>query len=134
MMHNKQIPLETWHSPGGRLRNQIHHCLIDGWYHSEVIEVKAWELEAALLGVSEPELLSLHDKRKNTIGYTREQTEQEWFDEECELVNEEKNACRANAIQKWTRTAYNKYRQTIERDQKRGNCLESSQGYLTRRL
>jgi hypothetical protein len=35
----------------------------------------------------------------NTIGYTRKQAGKEWFDEECEKVNEEKGACRANANQ-----------------------------------
>jgi hypothetical protein len=28
----------------------------------------------------------------NTIGYTRKQTNKEWFDEECAKVNEEKNS------------------------------------------
>jgi hypothetical protein len=62
------------------------------------------ELEAELSGASEPEPLSLNDKWRrmeeavqkvatNTIDYTRKQAEKEWFDEECEKVNEEKNVC-----------------------------------------
>jgi hypothetical protein len=35
----------------------------------------------------------------NTIGYTRKQAGKEKFDEESKKVDEEKNACRANAIQ-----------------------------------
>jgi hypothetical protein len=32
----------------------------------------------------------------NTIGYARKQAGKEWFDEECEQVNEEKNACKCH--------------------------------------
>jgi hypothetical protein len=39
-MH-KRIHLESWHSPDGRTRNQIVHCLIDGRHFSDVIDVKA---------------------------------------------------------------------------------------------
>jgi hypothetical protein len=35
----------------------------------------------------------------NTIGYTRKQTNKEWFDKECAKVNVEKNATRECAIQ-----------------------------------
>jgi hypothetical protein len=53
--------------------------------------------------------LSLDDKWKqmesaaqkvaeNTIGYTRKQTKNEWFDEECARVNEKKNAAKARAF------------------------------------
>jgi hypothetical protein len=37
-MH-KRIYLETWHSPDGRTRNQINHCMNDGRYFSDVIDV-----------------------------------------------------------------------------------------------
>jgi hypothetical protein len=47
----------------------------------------------------------------NTIGYTRKQAGKEWFDEECVKMDEEKNACRANAIHRRTRAAKDKYRQ-----------------------
>ena len=170
-MH-KRIHLETWHSPDGRTRNQIDHCLIDGRHFSDVIDIMARrganidsdhmlvviklryrisrasctnpqqlrrfavdrltdrgvatryrdELEAELQGAPEPESLSLDDKWKrmetavrkvaeNTIGYTRKQARNEWFDEECELVNEEKNALRARTIQRSTRTKKNAYKQ-----------------------
>jgi hypothetical protein len=33
--------------------------------------------------------------KTKTIGYTRKQAGKEWFDKECEKVNEEKNACRS---------------------------------------
>jgi hypothetical protein len=47
----------------------------------------------------------------NTIGYTRKQAGKVWFHEECENVNEEKNAYRANAIHRVTRPAQDKYKQ-----------------------
>jgi hypothetical protein len=47
----------------------------------------------------------------NIIGYTRKEAGKEWLDEECEKVNEEKNACRANAIHRRTRAAKVIYRQ-----------------------
>jgi hypothetical protein len=48
----------------------------------------------------------------NTIGYTRKQTNKEWFDEECAKVNEKKNAARERAIQIKTRGAKNAYKLT----------------------
>jgi hypothetical protein len=39
----------------------------------------------------------------NTIGYTRKQSNKEWFNEECAKLNEEKNAVRDRAIQIKTR-------------------------------
>jgi hypothetical protein len=39
----------------------------------------------------------------NTIGYTRKQANKEWFEEECAMVNEEKNAGRERLIQIKTR-------------------------------
>jgi hypothetical protein len=33
---------------------------------------------------------------ENTIGYTRKQARNEWFDEECARVNEKKNAAIQN--------------------------------------
>jgi hypothetical protein len=78
------------------------------------------ELESELQGVhAQP--LSLDKKCKkleetiqrvatNTIGYTRKQANQEWFDKECAEVNEEKNAARKRAIQNNTRGAKNAYK------------------------
>jgi hypothetical protein len=59
------------------------------------------ELEAELSGASEPEPLSLNDKWRRveeavrkvatkTIGYTRKQAGNEWFDEECKKMNEKR--------------------------------------------
>jgi hypothetical protein len=39
-MH-KRIHLQTWHSSDGHTLNQIDHCLIDGRYFSDVIDVMA---------------------------------------------------------------------------------------------
>jgi hypothetical protein len=46
----------------------------------------------------------------HTIGYTRKQTNKEWFDEKCAEVNEEKNAARERAIQIKTRGVKNAYK------------------------
>jgi hypothetical protein len=46
----------------------------------------------------------------NTIGYTRKQAYNEWFDEECAMVNEEKNAARERVIQNHTRAAKKAYK------------------------
>jgi hypothetical protein len=84
-------------------------------------------LEAELQGAPEPESLSLDDKWKrmetalrkvaeNNIGYTRKQAVNEWFDEECEVVNEEKNALKAIDTQRHTRTAYNNYKKSRTRE------------------
>jgi hypothetical protein len=53
---------------------------------------------------------------ENTIGYTRKQAVNEWFDEECEVGNEEKNALKAIDTQGHTRTAYNNYKQAHTRE------------------
>jgi hypothetical protein len=34
-------PLQTWHSPDGRIYNQIDYCMIGGRQLSDVIDVKA---------------------------------------------------------------------------------------------
>jgi hypothetical protein len=88
-MH-KQVHLETEHTPDGRNRNQIDHCLIDGRHFSDGIDAKArrganidsdhmlmvikfknsratiycYELEVELSGALEPEPLSLDDNWK----------------------------------------------------------------------
>jgi hypothetical protein len=46
----------------------------------------------------------------NTFGYSRKQANNEWFDEECAKVNEEKNAAKERAIQNNTRGAKNAYK------------------------
>jgi hypothetical protein len=46
----------------------------------------------------------------NTIGYTRQQANKEWFDEECANVNEEKNFARERAIQIKIRGVKNAYK------------------------
>jgi hypothetical protein len=85
------------------------------------------ELEAELSSASEPEPLILNEKwrqmeeavRKiatNTIRYTQKQAGKEWFDEACEMVNEEKNACRANAIHRRTRAAKEIYGQARSKE------------------
>jgi hypothetical protein len=45
-----------------------------------------------------------------------QQAGKEWFDEECEKVNEEKNACRANAIHRRTKAAKEIYRQARSKE------------------
>jgi hypothetical protein len=46
----------------------------------------------------------------NTSGYTRKHANKEWFDEECAMRNEEKNAAKEQAIQTKTRGAKNAYK------------------------
>jgi hypothetical protein len=90
--------------------------------YGNVATIYRHEVEAELSGGSEPGPVSLNDKWKrmeeavreemtNTISYTRKQAGKEWFDEECENVNEEKNACRANAIHRLTRAEKDEYKQ-----------------------
>jgi hypothetical protein len=83
------------------------------------------ELEAELSGASVPESLRLMEEAvqkvaTKTIGDTRKQAGKEWFDEGCEKVNVEKNACRANGIYRVTSATrqQDKYRQarSIERN------------------
>jgi hypothetical protein len=62
----------------------------------------------------------------NTIGYTRKQVNNEWFDEECAKENEEKPAARERAIQNNTRDAY--------KLAWRGVCSEKRQGNSTKKL
>jgi hypothetical protein len=81
------------------------------WFKLKKIFCSVHELETELSCASEPEPLSLDNKWKgieetvrkvttNDMDYSRKQAGKEWFDEECEKVKEEKNACRANAIQR----------------------------------
>jgi hypothetical protein len=54
----------------------------------------------------------------NTVGYTRKQTNKEWFDKFANR-NEEKNAARERAIQTKTRRAKNVYKLARKRLQLR---------------
>jgi hypothetical protein len=106
---------------------QLRRFAVERLNDGNVATMYRHELEAELSGASEPEPLNLNDKwrqmevavRKvatNTIGYTRKQAGKEWFDEECEKVNEEKNACRANTIHRRTRAAKEIYRQARSKE------------------
>jgi hypothetical protein len=53
---------------------------------------------------------TIHRVATNTIGNTRKQAKKEFFDEECDKVNEEKNGARERAIQNNTRGAKNTYK------------------------
>jgi hypothetical protein len=63
-------------------------------YHDEL------ETELCLRSVMESERTesAVQKVAENTIGYKRKQARNDWFDEECEMVNENKNAARARAI------------------------------------
>jgi hypothetical protein len=52
-----------------------------------------------------------HSGKHHRLHYTRKLAVNEWFDEECEVVNEEKNTLKAIDTQRHTRTAYNNYEQ-----------------------
>jgi hypothetical protein len=99
------------------------------------------ELESELQGV-QAQPLSLYEECKklketirrvatNTIGYTRKQTNKEWFDEECTKVIEEKNAARERAIQNKTRGAKNAYKLAHTKDRR---LFRKRQGSSTKRL
>jgi hypothetical protein len=71
-----------------QLRRFAVECLNDG----NVATMYRHELEAELSGASEPEPLSLDDKLKwmeEAVRKVVTNTEKEWFNEECEKVNEE---------------------------------------------
>jgi deoxyhypusine synthase len=99
------------------------------------------ELESELRGV-QAQPLSLDEKSKKleetilrvattTIGYTRQQANKEWFNEEFAKGNEEKNATRERAIQIKPRGAKNGYKLPVR---KKGVCSEKRQGSSTKRL
>jgi hypothetical protein len=66
----------------------------------------------------------------NTIGYKRKQANKEWFDEECVMVNEEKNAAREPSKSKPEEPRM----LTNKPAQKRGLCSEKRHGSSKKRL
>jgi hypothetical protein len=83
---------------------QLRRFAVDRLKNRDVASRYCDELESELQGV-QAQPLSLNEKCKkleetihrvatNTIGYTRKQANKEWFDEECAMVNEEKNPAR----------------------------------------
>jgi hypothetical protein len=65
------------------------------------------------------------------VGYTKKQTnkDEEWFDEECAKVNEEKNTVRERAIQIKTRGAKNAYKPARTKE---SVCSEIRRGSSTK--
>jgi hypothetical protein len=99
---------------------QLRRFAVDRLKDRDVASRYYDELESELQGV-QAQPLSLDKKCKkleetiqrvatNTIGYTRKQANKEWFDEECEMVTEENNAAREQAIQIKTRGVKNAYK------------------------
>jgi hypothetical protein len=87
---------------------QLGRFAVNRLKHREVGSRYYDELESELQGVQAQPLSSdeKYKKLEETIqrvatntGYTRKQANEEWFDEECAKVNEEKNAARERAIQ-----------------------------------
>jgi hypothetical protein len=75
---------------------------------------------------------ALRKVAENTIGYTRKQAVNEWFDEECEVVNEEKNALKAIETHKGKPEQRTTTINKLARE--RGTCLEGRKGNSRRRL
>jgi hypothetical protein len=48
---------------------------------------------------------TVREVAENTVGYTRKQARNEWFDEECARVNEKKNAAMVRAFGVKTKNA-----------------------------
>jgi hypothetical protein len=59
----------------------------------------------------------------NTIGSMRKQANKEWFEEECEKVNEETNAATERAIQIQTRGAKNAYKLARTKERSKNQVL-----------
>jgi hypothetical protein len=62
--------------------------------------------------------------QKTPSATPRKQAVIEWFDEECEVVNEEKNALKVLDTQRRTRTAYNNYKQARTREEREEALIE----------
>jgi hypothetical protein len=88
---------------------QLRRFAVDRLKNRDVASRYYDKLVSELQGV-QAQPLSLDEKCKklketiqrvatNTIGYTRKQANKEWFNEECAMVNELKNAARKPAIQ-----------------------------------
>jgi hypothetical protein len=67
----------------------------------------------------------------NTIGYTRKQSNKEWFDEKCAKLNKKKIAARDRAIQIKTRGAKNDYKLARTKERR---LFREKQGSSTKRL
>jgi hypothetical protein len=104
--------------PATKNKKQLRRFAVDKLKARDVTSRYYDELEYKLQGVIQAQPLNLDEQSKkqeetiqrvarNTIGYTRKQTNKEWFNEECAKVNEEKNATRERAIQIKTRGAKN---------------------------
>jgi hypothetical protein len=99
---------------------------VASWYYDE-LEAEPQAVQAQPLSLDE-KCKKLEETIQrvvtNTIGYTRQQANKEWFDEECANVNEEKNFARERAIQIKIRGVKNAYK--LAR-QKKGTCSEKKQ-------
>jgi hypothetical protein len=124
-----RLTSHTWFglNPSTNWETSLKDCRAIGffygfhWFKDRDVASRYYdELESELQGV-QAQPLSLDEKCKkleetiqreatNIVGYTRKQANKEWFDEECAMVNEEKNAARERAIQNNTRGTKNAYK------------------------
>jgi DNA segregation ATPase FtsK/SpoIIIE-like protein len=99
---------------------QLRRFAVDRLKDRDVAPRYYEEFESELQGV-QAQPLSLDERfkkleetiqrvAKNNISYTRKEANKELFDEECAMVNEEKNATRERAIQIKTRGVKNAYK------------------------
>jgi hypothetical protein len=84
--------------------------LNDGNVYATMYNATSWRLNCRVHKNDKWRRIEEAVRKVATIGYIQKQAGKEWFDEECKKVNEEKNACRANAIHRRTRAAKDKYR------------------------
>jgi hypothetical protein len=90
----------------GRTSNIKSRFAVDRPNDNDVASRYYDRLESALQTLEE----TIQRVATNTIGYTRKQANNEWFDKECAKVNKEKNAAIEQAIQIKTRGANNYYK------------------------
>jgi hypothetical protein len=86
---------------------QLRRFAVDRLKDRDVASRYYDELESELQGVQAQPLQRV---ATNTIGYTRKPANKDWFDEECAMVNKEKNAARERANQIKTRGAKKAYK------------------------
>jgi septal ring factor EnvC (AmiA/AmiB activator) len=87
---------------------QLRRFSVGGLKDRDVVSRYYDELESELRGVqTQPQSLdeecnkleeTIQRVATNTIGYTKKTRNKEWLDEECAIVNEEKNAARERVI------------------------------------
>ncbi|CAG9839544.1 unnamed protein product [Diabrotica balteata] len=111
--NHKNIHKATWISPNGHTTNQIDHVIIDRRHFTNLMDSTS---QARKCGTTARE--ALKSAAESTLGISRTQERNDWFDQDCKKITDEKNEAFRTMQHRKTRTTIDRYK-NLRREEKR---------------